>query len=205
MAIPVRIVGLTAFREKLRNLANTQATRGNLHARLTDAWNASVEAFIRAAIVRVRVDTGMSGASFLPLATASGRTRALDAIQNHLNSNQKRGRAPGLFEFPTGRLNPNRFRSRGQGARDGKRAFRLTHGTPARPVFVFTFQTVVFQFAFHEPMQQALLAGELAFLGRVSSAFARAARFTVTEYLTGRRVRRIVAGQEELVLFGRGI
>ncbi len=204
-AVPVRIVGLRAFRERLRNLANSRAVSENLHARLTNAWNASVEAFVRAAIVRVKVDTGMSAASFLPLATASGRSRALQAIEDHISTNQKRGRARGLFRHPDGMKDPKKFRSRFAGERDGKRAFRLNYGTPSRPVFAFTFQTVVFQLSFHESMQQALLHGELAFIERVTSAFRRAGRFTVNEYLTGRRVRRIVAGQDELVLFGRGI
>lgn len=202
--IPLRVVGVRALRAKLRNLTNSQAVTVSLHARLTDAWNASVEAFVRAAITRVRVDTGMSAASFLPLATASGRTRALQAIEDHIAKNIKRGRAPGIFSFPSGTLIPSQFRSRFAGERAGRLAFRLTYGRPQLPRFVFTFQTTVFQLEFYEadPMQQALFHGQLAFLGRVTSAFRRAGRFAVDEYLTGRRIRGGPLSDLEFTLFG---
>jgi hypothetical protein len=96
--------------------------------------------------------TGMSIAQFLPLASkvkALTRVRAL--ISPAHAPVQGYSRLHGGWSY-------RNVKGVSEGERLGQRAFNFTYGTPARPVFRFTFKIVVFQFWLHENAPSAAKA-----------------------------------------------
>ncbi len=198
--VQVRTIGFRAFRDRFRNIINPKPITDALHLALSDIWRAGAERFIRESIKQVLVETGMSAASFFPLATETGIARALTAIQRHIARNATSGPKLGEPTFPSGRRSGG-FQDIDAGRRLGEKAFRLSFGTANTPVFLFTFQTVVFQHSFHEQRQQSLFVGEVAFLLFTEPRMIQVANLLIREFLAGRRVRR--GGR--LVPFGGGI
>lgn len=187
--VQLKVVGLQALRSKIRRLADAGPVTDALHRNLSDAWRSGADFFIRAAIKQVLVDTGMSAASFFPLARAIKKQRAEAAIDAHISAKIKRQSRPGIPTFPSGRRVSGR-QNRAAGRKLGKKAFRISFGSPVRPVFAFSFSAIVFQLSVHEPNQQALETGIIAFEEIVRLRFIRDARFIIRQYLkTGRPPR----------------
>lgn len=182
--VNISIVGIQALRDRLARLEKPGPFTKRLHSRLTVAWRDAADAFIRAAITRVLVDTGMSAATFFPLSRAIKRVGAKAAIRRHIGAGRVRKGSTTL----NGRWNPLGVRSVAAGNRDGQQAFRFNVGSPARPVFRFSFQTVVYQFAFHEVNQRALDAGIEAFEPVARKRFIEEAEFVFSEWLKGKRL-----------------
>jgi len=188
--VDVRIEGLKAIRGRFNERRKVEVTNA-LRQRLTDAWRSGGEAFIRAAIRRVLVDTGMSAATFFPLSRAIAKVKAEAAIEAHIVRNQKRVARKGIPTFPSGKRRPG-FQGIDEGERLGKQAYIFNVPKPGSRVIVFrfSFQTVAFQHAINENMQRSLLAGIEAFRERIQIRFERDAEFVVSEFLRGRIVRR---------------
>lgn len=189
LGLDPHIVGLDALRQRIKRLALVPVTEA-LRSRLNNAWESGTEAFIRAAIRRVLVDTGMSAATFLPLSRALGavkRVRAERSIEDHINRLNKHGQRPGIPTFPNGNRRSG-FQSREAGEAIGEQAYILqTPDANARFfIYRFSFQTVAFQHAIHEDMRHSLEDGIQAFRETIQIRFVRDARLLVRDYLRGR-------------------
>ena len=80
-AIDVDIAGIKALRGQLNKLGNKKQLTEALRGRLVDAWISGVNQFIRVAVQRVKVDTGMTAATFLALSRAIKRNDAEALIE----------------------------------------------------------------------------------------------------------------------------
>ena len=183
------IAGLDAVRQRIRRLALVPVTEV-LRLRLNRGWEAGADAFIRAAIRRVLVDTGMSAATFFPLSRAINRVQAEATIQRHINTHATSGPRRGIPTFPSGHHRPG-FRDIEEGNALGERAFIFQVPQAGARAFVyrFSFQTVAFQHAIHEDgpqMRQSLEIGIQAFREAIQIRFIRDARLVVRDYFRGR-------------------
>jgi len=168
--IKVKLTGFKIFQDQLARIADTQRARKDLHNRLTKIWRDAAEAFIRAAVSNILVESGMSAASFLPLSRAIKRLELEPFIIDKANS--PTGLSPNLNRkkhalFPSGnrRAPPP---SQALGEQQGERGYVFSTGTPESFLFRFNFRTSVFQHAFHEATQKTLELGRAAFLESVS-------------------------------------
>ena len=189
--ITSRVVGFKAFTQRMKRRANTRAVSETLHKSLSAAWHSGAEQFIKAAVLKVLVETGMTASTFFPLAKVVKRVNAINAVQNHIASNVTRNTKPGIPTFPSGH-NRSGFRSRAEGRRLGQNAYKFTLGSPERPVFQFAFETVAFQHAFHDlPPQnrRSMEAGEEAFRRAVRVRITRNPRLIMQAYLQGRNTK----------------
>jgi len=118
-------------------------------------WRIAIREFLIAASTHVHVDTGMSRASFLPLA-AKVRASSLIMID------PKRGPRKGLDTFTA--YHPTRYKSIAEGRKAGEKSFNIRFGTPTAPYWEFRFDIAVFHWSLHEPAWQALDAGGIAFM-----------------------------------------
>lgn len=192
MSVRPTITGLKALRERVRNIVKAGRTVDKrLHGELTTVWRDGADQFIRAALIRVAVDTGMSAATFLELARAIKRTESFEFVIRYALAHQKRPMAKGQPQFPGGQMDKSKNRSIPAGAKAGKKAYTFNVGSPKRVVFRFSFQTVVFQYALHEKGSaessgwNSLEAGIQAFRDYVEKLFAKKANLVVKDYLEG--------------------
>jgi len=178
----IRFRGLKTFQNYLRRTSNFRRARVGTHRRLAVAWRDGAEAFIRAAMRSILVQTGMSAASFLELSRNIQRQGAEAAINSVLaTAGPKR---QGIPELPDG-VRRRGFQSRQVGESKGRQAYIFRVGDPNRYLFRFNFQTVVFQHSFWEDRQQTINAGFAAFLAVVSSSIDPIIFASVQEWLTG--------------------
>ena len=124
-----------------------------LHQNMSRLWTDATKAFLEEIIKNdlIKVDTGMSRASLLPLARA---VRMLTVVRASINP--KRGPRPGYNAGAQGGAtswevgDPSQPKSIEAGIKAGQKAYRLNFGTPGRPVFRFEFNIVVYQHWLHE-------------------------------------------------------
>ena len=159
-SIRAKAAGVEVIRKRLDSKIVKPLSK-TMHTRITRLWRDAGEAFIRAAMVQVLVETGMSAASFFPLSRAIKRPQAAAAITQKL-SEKKVSSLASIKAFPSGKRGPGR-RSEASGKAVGQDAFIFEFGTPADPILRFQFVTLVFQLAFHEPSKKAVKTGFEAF------------------------------------------
>ena len=137
---------ITPTYSKKKWLANAAPILKYVHKQLTSLWKDSVKIFIEAALKEVHVDTGMSAASFQPLAAEVGMKTAI--IQSLRGFGPKRGHK----NIRDSRFQDNvaQYKSRALGQRLGEKAYDLDFGDHERPIFKFTFKIVIFQYYLHE-------------------------------------------------------
>lgn len=150
---------------RLRHLrANYGVFEKKLHENMSRLWRDSTKAFLEEIIKNdlIKVDTGMSRASLLPLARA---VRMLTVVRASINpkSAPRKGYTP-----LDGSYNPTGVKSIAAGEKLGEKAYRLNFGSPKSPVFRFEFNIVVYQHWIHEvynadPNWKALEKGTAAF------------------------------------------
>ncbi len=147
------------------------AIKVTLHRELTRLWRGAGQAFIRKVALEgiVRVDTGMSRASLLPLSRA---VRLLTAVRASITADRaSRGRRRGTVS-----LGPNgKPRTISAGIRAGENAFTYETGTPSNPRFIFEFEIKVLQYLIREEGSDGLkawnsiLKGRRAFLAHIET------------------------------------
>jgi hypothetical protein len=117
-----------------------------LHKRYIALWNRAIRVFLREIIEQdlIQVDTGMSKASLIPLARAVRMVAELQA-----GISPVRGPRKGYTDI-TGVYHPKQFKSVPHGIKLGQRAYKVSYGTPRRPVFRFHFEILVYQYLLHE-------------------------------------------------------
>jgi hypothetical protein len=189
VGIDVDIVGIKALRNRLKGMETGSAnvTRA-LRRTLTKVWKDGAQEFIRVALKKVAVDTGMSAATFYALAKALRRNDAVTLVDVAL-TDVPTGQRKGVPEFPSGRRRPG-IQDIGEGKDLGKRAFTFVvpAASSSQFVFKFNFQTVSWQMAFNDPEVEALTEGLEAFERIVEREFVEKARFIIDGYLRGKTV-----------------
>lgn len=155
MTIKVRITGGTG-----RKIVPSEAQR-KLHQELVDLWLGAGRAFIRKVALDgvVRVDTGMSRASLLPLSRAVG---LLTQVRASITA-ARAGR-------PRGPINSGKRKTIAAGIRAGQNAFDFEVGTPSAPRLIFAFEIEVLQYLIREEGRDkreawdSMIKGRAAFL-----------------------------------------
>jgi hypothetical protein len=146
---------------------------------LQKLWRTSIRSFFREASKHILIDSGMSRASLLPLATHAQARTAL--IAEFGGGGARPGHTTARAPFSN---NNAPFRSRALGERLGREALGdgrhvLEFGTPELPQLVFRFEIVVLQHFLHEnglgkgspQAQHSLQKGMDAFLETFSRNF----------------------------------
>lgn len=194
--LQTKTFGDKALRKRIKKQKIGSITK-TLHKRLSVLWRNAADAYIRAAITRVLVETGMSAASFFPLSRAIKRRGSTKAISQHINSAPgKIDSRKGILTFPSGKIVPG-IRSVASGNAVGQDAHRFDLGTPKKPIFRFQFSTVVVQLAIHEPNQNALDFGRAAFNDIIQRDFIPLMSVSLRDFLSLRpRTRRIFTAGE---------
>lgn len=156
------------FKVRISNPAKTPSAarvQQDLHRELSKLWRDAGRAFIRTVALEgvVRVDTGMSRASLLPLSRAVGLLTAVRAsitADRTSRGRGQRGRRP---------LGPNgRPRTVAAGIRAGSEAFEYSIGTPSSPRFVFEFEIKVLQYLIREEGSDGITAWNSIIKGRAA-------------------------------------
>lgn len=119
----------------------------------------AIKAFILAAVNATKLDTGMSRATYLALASKIRFRSAI--VSSTIGSGTKHGHTSN-YGFPVPN-NVGPFKSRAFGARLGTQAYTLELGTISSPTFKFKFSLVTIQQIVHEAEVNSLVAGEQAF------------------------------------------
>ncbi len=113
---------------------DSRAIQVELHRELSKLWRDAGRAFIRKVALEgvVKVDTGMSRASLLPLSRAVGLLTAVRASITADRASRGRGRGSKVPLGPNGKK-----RTIAAGVRAGEDAFTYEVGTPSNPRFIF--------------------------------------------------------------------
>ena len=132
----------------LRNKRHTVQRITKLeHKKLSHLWDESARAFLRAIVLSdiIRVDTGMSKASLLPLA------RYLRMYTEVRSTISPKGDKKGAFDVD-GAWHPEATRGTALGEASSTRraGYNVLYGSPKRMVFVFDFEIRVWQYLIYE-------------------------------------------------------
>lgn len=118
------------------------------HTKLSHLWDESARAFLRAIVLSdvIRVDTGMSKASLLPLARYLRMYTEVKGTIHPKNDEQK-----GSFTID-GVWQPavNRSAAAGEASSRLRAGYNILYGSSKRMVFVFEFEVRVWQYLIHE-------------------------------------------------------
>ena len=123
----IQFKGLRLLSKVLARTQSFDRRRPQFHAQLSVAWRAAATAFVQTAMQTIKVQTGMSAASYLALARAiqsdGGTKRAEQAISAAI---AQRGHPPfnvrGIPTFPVGQRRPGT-----QGVRAGREIGNKAH------------------------------------------------------------------------------
>lgn len=113
------------------------------HKRLSHVWDECARAYLRAIVLSdvIRVDTGMSAASLLPLARL---LRMYTEVKGNIGSGSPK---KGSFDiFGNWDKNGTRSVSEGEASNQLRAGHNLLHGSNKRMVFVFEFEITVWQY-----------------------------------------------------------
>lgn len=175
---------------------NTPVMKEWLFKNLQTAWRECARAFFEAAAQRVSIDTGMSMASMLPLAS---KVRAAKLLQERISS-EKGDHKKNFYTFPGGvKTDRKKMPSKGEAA--GRKALSsrkhdISFGTPSAPQLIFKFEVVVFQFQIREhglddnSPWAAIEAGRAAFLARWQEVLPKYIRSKdIIDWFNGRKLK----------------
>ncbi len=140
-----------------------QQIQRDLYQELFRLWVGAGRAFIRTVALEgvVKVDTGMSRASLLPLARAVG---LLTAVRRSITADRAlRGRKGNIPLGPDGKK-----RTIAAGRRAGEDAFDFDVGTPQSPHFIFEFEIKVLQYLIREQGDDGRTAWDSIIKGRAA-------------------------------------
>jgi len=160
----------------LRNKVHTvQKITKAEHTKLSHLWDDSAKAFLRAIVLSdvIKVDTGMSKASLLPLARYLKMYTAVKGSINPKNSEQR-----GSFTLD-GVWQPdiNRSAALGEASSSLRAGYNILYGSNKRMVFVFDFEVRVWQYLLHEqglgkgPAWDTISIGRAAFYDHLTNNF----------------------------------
>lgn len=138
-----------------------------VHRQLSRLWHDASQEFILTALNQISVDTGMSAATLLPLAQKVNlRSAVAAAIQGKGPNFRKRQKYRGGPGFPSS----GEFKSRALGERMGQAAYKFEVGTDRKPIFIMTFDIVVFQYFLHESFENSNVSKDWQSLDQAKDA-----------------------------------
>lgn len=138
-----------------------------LHENMTRLWNDATKAFLDEIVKNdlVKVDTGMSRASLIPLARA---VRMLTVVRASIHP--KHASKKGAFDI-NGTWDPNGVRDVEHGIKLGERAYKLNYGSQQHPVFYFEFNIKVYQYWYNESFSNGTNSAGWESLEKATAAF----------------------------------
>lgn len=162
-----------------------------VHTQLIGLWKESVRSYLRKVALEgvIRVRSGMSMASLLPLARA---VRMMSMIRAQITAQRKREKPRPYYDFPEGKAPAVGKKTIAHGKRLGEQAFELEFGSPVAPQFVFEFEIRVFHYFINEigagPTQawRSIEKGREAFLATFRAGIPRLNLGGFGEALLGR-------------------
>lgn len=113
------------------------------HTRLSHVWDDCARAYLRAIALSdiIKVDTGMSKASLLPIARL---LKMYTEVKGSISGAKKK---KGVFDIDGGwHKDGERSVAAGEASNRLKAGHNLLHGSPKRMVFVFDFEITVWQY-----------------------------------------------------------
>jgi hypothetical protein len=130
-------------------------------------WKNATKEFIRAAIFSgsVHIWTGMSAASFIPLARKAGIGRTVESFVIAKSKGARKGVTKMSGDYVS-----TEWKSIGQGIKAGEGA-KLLFGSEKRPYMKFEFKINVYQYAYWESMWQSIDTGYFAFYNYISENY----------------------------------
>lgn len=104
-------------------------------------WKEASRAFVRATVKSMRVETGMSRASLIPLSKEIGMVSEVKGLIN-----RRKTHVDGAYDI-TGTWRKNRVRHMGAGVLSNRKkaGYDFSVGTASKPAFVFKFEATVWQ------------------------------------------------------------
>lgn len=189
----VEAKGLRAARTAFQRRVDTKRLNSAVYERLVRLWSNAARAFIRAAVYRTAVETGMSAATLFPLSRLiqeRGIGPSVDqVITQRINSGRAESGRTSYKTHPTfpvgdrkpGRQNP----SRGEALAESRRAGTFSVGNENRILLQFSFFPAVWQYNFSESKghTSALEAGFNAFSQVIEDRPALIGQLEIREYL----------------------
>lgn len=137
-----------------------------LHDNMSTLWRGATRAFIEEILKQdlIRVDTGMSKASLIPLGRAVKMVTAIRAGINPIRDARKG--VTFVDGTHSGAYDPNAYKTAALGEKIGEKAYVLNFGSKNRPVFVFEFRILVYQYLIGENGRgwNTLKVGQEAFI-----------------------------------------
>lgn len=157
-----------------------------IHAQVKRLWRDSAKEFVKAvlAILSHHVDTGMSMASLVPLAT--------DVKFKTLIQELMFGSHTGGVYYDFGGVKTNLLKSPELGEQKGKSAYELSFGTPAFPEMVFNFRIVVYHYYLHELGIATSSTGAWATLSHGKAAFLEYFQTNLKQYVQPKKITQIL-------------
>ena len=151
---PVKTEGLDTKVLKRIYAANKKATRE------------AIKAFVYAVARKIRVDTGMSKGSLMPLAPAV-------RIASGIGITPKRTSRRGYTDMNGMYRGPDSYRTRALGEHIGAGSYQIDWGSYKKQIISFFYQINIYQWAFHENEWDALAFGEYAYVTTWSDRIAK--------------------------------
>jgi len=133
----MRVSGLPAA---LRRASSDEYTHV-VYRRLTAIWRLAARSYVYEALRHVQRDTGMSAASYIPLARALQMVSKIDIYGS-------RTRVPSYYM--SGRPNYSVDKSIASGTAAGENAYVISYGDKNRPLMIFRFTIKVYQYLLQE-------------------------------------------------------
>lgn len=182
----ISITGMKAGADKLRALTNMTTARRTTFRSWAIAWRQAARAFVSIAVRNALIETGMTAASFFPLARAVGRVESVVKAKVAQRGKLKKG----VPELPSGARSSG-IQGPRAGAIRGKKGFVFTTGNETSFRFRFSFQTTVFQHAFHEATGKSttLQPGINAFVTEIMVRFPEIARDILEDFFQGKAIK----------------
>lgn len=136
----------------------------SVHRDIKRIWQDAARAFVKELVTdAVHIDTGMSAASVLPLASVLRIKGQMQAHISAMSGGPKRG-----YGDPWDR---SKYRSIRHGMALGRNAYKLSFGTPQRTLFHFEFHITVFQHSFHEGTWDSIPKASDAFMETLEAEY----------------------------------
>lgn len=123
-------------------------TTVKMHKILASLWRSAIREYLRAIVLEdvVKVETGMSMASLIPLAKA---VRMATEVRSKIAGARTKRGVQGVYSI-TGEYNRFGYKTPATGERFGKKAYNIEVGTAKSPNFIFEFEISVYQYLLRE-------------------------------------------------------
>ena len=187
------MIHLEIRKERVTRPRSTYAVRKYIYGQTKLLFQEALKQFVVTAAESMTIDTGMSTATFIDLATKLRIKGTIDAI---INANMKTHKLVKEYH-PVGDFQKlYKYKSKHHGRMLGRKAYKLNYGSLQRGIFRTDFSIVVYQYYLHEYQRdgdynskkwKSLEKGEEAFVDYI--------RANYTKYLDPQKVVDFIVGK----------